>query len=163
MKRSTNKLILAATTASPNKMNTKLRATYPGMFVNAWSFWNNIIIFRLFSINKYLRGTLVLNTCVYWWLKSLIFYNIFQSSQKRFQILFFLIKWVICPYYFIDYSGVVLCNNKRNHYLLYRCLISSVNPGYIAERICLWIILHRHFNQTPFCLHTSEYIYKRMR
>lgn len=30
MKRKTSKFILAATTANPNKINTKLSATYPG-------------------------------------------------------------------------------------------------------------------------------------
>ena len=38
MKRRTRRLMLAATTASPNRMNTRLRATYPGLFVSAWSF-----------------------------------------------------------------------------------------------------------------------------
>lgn len=38
MKRNTSKLILAATTASPKRMKTKLRATYPGLFISAWSF-----------------------------------------------------------------------------------------------------------------------------
>lgn len=32
MNRRTNKFMLAATTANPNKMNIKLNATYPGFF-----------------------------------------------------------------------------------------------------------------------------------
>lgn len=38
MKRNTSRLILAATTANPNRMKTKLNATYPGLFISAWSF-----------------------------------------------------------------------------------------------------------------------------
>ena len=46
MKRSTNRLILAATTAKPNRMNTKLNATYPGFVSSAWLFWFKINIFK---------------------------------------------------------------------------------------------------------------------
>ena len=35
MNRRTSKLILAATTASPKRMNTRLNATYPGLFERA--------------------------------------------------------------------------------------------------------------------------------
>lgn len=35
MKRSTSKLIEAATTANPKRMNTSDNATYPGLFVSA--------------------------------------------------------------------------------------------------------------------------------
>lgn len=34
----TNKLILAATTANPNKIKTKLSVTYPGLLIKALSF-----------------------------------------------------------------------------------------------------------------------------
>lgn len=44
MKRKTSKFILAATTAKPNSIKTKLKATYPGLSFSALSFCKKIII-----------------------------------------------------------------------------------------------------------------------
>lgn len=50
IKRRTSKFMLAATTAKPNSIKTKLKATYPGLLESAWSFCN------VFITNKYYKS-----------------------------------------------------------------------------------------------------------